>query len=71
MGGGGRGMARILITSISQVDVVGWGRVVPAVPCNLASICLESKVVIVIVSVLDLCMCGFFKKVYLNTFHQF
>ena len=70
MGGGGRGMARILITSISQVDVVGWGRVVPAVPCNLASICLERKVVIVIVSVLDLCMCDFFKKVYL-TFHQF
>ena len=44
---------------------------VPAVPHNLASICLERKVVIVIVSVLDLCMCDFFKKVYLNTFHQF
>lgn len=44
---------------------------VPAVPCNLASVCLERKVVIVIVSVLDLCMCDFFWKVYLNTFHQF
>ena len=45
---------------------------VPAVPHNLASICLERKVVIVIVSVLDLCTeCViFFQKVYLNTFHQ-
>lgn len=43
----------------------------PAVPHNLASNCLERKVVIVIVSVLDLCMSDFFKKVYLNTFHQF
>lgn len=25
MGGGGRGMGRILIRSISQVDVAGWG----------------------------------------------
>ena len=33
---------------------------VPAVPCNLASICLERKVVIVIVSVLGVCMCDFF-----------
>lgn len=42
-------------------------------PCNLASICLERKVVIVTVSVLDLCtVCVvFLKKVYLNTFHQF
>ena len=44
---------------------------VPAVPCNLASICLERKVALVIVIVLDLCMCDFFLKVYLNTFHQF
>lgn len=65
--------ARILITSISQVDVVGWGRVVPAVPCNLASICLERKVVIVIVSVLDLCTeCViFFKRFILILFTNF
>ena len=41
---------------------------VPAVPCHLASICLERKVVIVIVSVLDLCMCEFFKRFILILF---
>ena len=46
------------------------GEVVPAVPCNLASICLERKVVIVIVSVLDLCTeCViFFKRFILILF---
>ena len=45
----------------------------PTVPCisNLAFICLERKIVIVIVSVLDLCMSDFSKNVYCNTFHRF
>ena len=43
----------------------------PAVSCNLASICLERKVVIVIVSVLDLCMCFFFGRFILILFTNF
>ena len=31
MGGGGRGMGRILITSIPQVDVVGWCLLCPII----------------------------------------
>ena len=58
--------------NIDNIHISGrCSGVVSVVPHNLASICLERKVVIVIVSVLDLCMCDFFKKVYLNTFHQF
>ena len=46
---------------------------VPAVPHNLASICLERKVVIVIVSVLGLCTeCViFFKRFILILFTNF
>ena len=67
----GKGDGENIDIKDAYLRYVGQGGVVPAVPHNLASICLERKVVIVIVSVLDLWMCDFFKKVYLNTFHQF
>ena len=44
---------------------------VPAVPCKLASVCLVRKVVIVIVSVLDLCVCDFFRRFILILFTNF
>lgn len=47
------------------------GGVVPAVPCKLASVCLVRKVVIVIVSVLDLCVCDFFRRFILILFTNF
>ena len=52
----GKGDGENIDIKDAYLRYVGWGGVVPAVPCNLASIWhLERKVVIVIVSVLDLC----------------
>ena len=59
----GKGDGENIDIKDAYLRYVGRGRVVPAVPCNLASICLERKVVIVIVSVLDLCTeCVIFLK---------
>ena len=69
----GKGDGENIDIKDAYLRYVGQGGVVPGVPCNLASICLERKVVIVIVSVLDLCTeCViFFKRFILILFANF